>query len=207
MQYAVCLQDANVDIDVSRLNSFVGITKAMKGSGERANAPIRDIKRAADVAWLADGAAIEGVCPCSKDPEEEVGGPPLKFKLEGQPDIQLFCHDPEVTTWLGNNFGQFVVTATDKVKVVSGEVRRYALNGKVYRNCKRCGAAFAIDFEAKKMSMVNHGLINRMFKPTGHVHWPSQKNVSVQDMFAEDGLPKFEGYVSELGGTGHKFVN
>ncbi|HTO68647.1 MAG TPA: GFA family protein [Myxococcota bacterium] len=124
----------------------------------------------------------------------------VEVAIEGDPQVQVYCHCSSCRGWLGAPIHAATLFPTAKVNVKKGAdklglVKKTEASHRQF--CTKCGAPVLVRHPAIGMTDVPAGTISDFaFKPTLHVHY-GEKVMQVRD-----GLPKFKDFPKEFGGSG-----
>ena len=124
----------------------------------------------------------------------------VEVEITGEPAVQAYCHCESCRTWLGAPVHAAALWPTPQVDVRKGADRlavwkRTEASHRHY--CTACGAPVLIRHPALGMTDVPAGSIRGLdYQPTLHVNY-GEKVLTVRD-----GLPKFQDFPKEFGGSG-----
>ncbi len=124
----------------------------------------------------------------------------VQLSITGEPVTMGYCHCESCRGWLGAPVHASSLWPTAKVRVEKGADRLATFKrteGSLRKFCTSCGAPVLIDHPRIGMTDVPAGSIpDLVFEPTLHTHY-SEKVLTIAD-----GLPKFNDFDPQLGGTG-----
>ena len=124
----------------------------------------------------------------------------VQLELSGEPAVMTYCHCESCRGWLGAPVHAASLWPAASVKIVKGadKLGVYKRTEASHRKfCTSCGTPVLIDHPAMGMIDVPAGRIAGLaYKPGLHVHY-GEKVMSVRD-----GLPKFNDFPKDFGGSG-----
>ena len=124
----------------------------------------------------------------------------VELELTGEPSVQAYCHCGSCRGWLGAPIHAATLWPTANLRVVKGADRlgMFKKTEASHRHfCTGCGSPVFVGHPSLGMTDVPAGtLAGFAFAPTLHVHY-GEKVLSVRD-----GLPKFNDFPKEFGGSG-----
>ncbi len=126
----------------------------------------------------------------------------VQIRVSGEPDAMSYCHCTSCRSWSGSPVGTSTLWKADSVEIVAGEEHintfQKTPESISYRQyCARCGGHLMINHPDFGLTDVFAATIPTLeFAPTIHVNYLE----AVLPM--SDGLPKYEDFPSEFGGSG-----
>jgi hypothetical protein len=124
----------------------------------------------------------------------------VALELVGEPSVQAFCHCESCRGWLGAPIHAASLWPATSVRIIQGAdlLGTYKRTEASHRKfCQRCGTPVLVEHPALGMVDVPAGRIPGLdYQPTVHVNY-GEKVLAVRD-----GLPKFQDFPKDFGGSG-----
>lgn len=124
----------------------------------------------------------------------------VEVEITGDPAVQAYCHCGSCRGWLGAPIHAASLWPASSVRVTKGaeKLGLYKKTENSHRQfCTSCGAPVLVLHPAIGMTDIPSGSVAGLqYQPTLHVHY-GEKVLAVKD-----GLPKFNDFPKEFGGTG-----
>lgn len=137
-----------------------------------------------------NNTAYHGQCFCGS----------VEFIISGKPVAMGYCHCESCRHWSASPVNAFTLWNPDALKIIKGDVNIDAYSkteNSIRKWCKSCGGhIFSIHPTMKVIDVYAACLPELSFTPSVHVHYRE----SVLPM--KDGLPKFNDFPKEMGGSG-----